>query len=233
MSDFGADTCDFHSDFASDFRTESDDYASDFRDFPGDFSGDFGGAPRPHQKPRPAWRDHADSPNQSAPAPQGPATPPRARGGARWRQAGSTPQSGNVRRAAPRHKAINKAQSGSNVGTAARIKAPYMCVKMANKAHSRKAPGIHREQRETPHSVSHAGRWSFLDFGQIEKQKNRLQQDIQQDQEWHPLAPPDRYAAFSRSVCSSSVRVLAIMSAICCWVLYRTAIPTFATSSSW
>ena len=49
MSDFGADTCDFHSDFASDFRTESDDYASDFRDFPGDFSGDFGGAPRPHQ----------------------------------------------------------------------------------------------------------------------------------------------------------------------------------------
>lgn len=111
MSDFGADTCDFHSDFASDFRTESDDYASDFRDFPGDFSGDFSGAPRPHQKPRPAWRDHADSPNQSAPAPQGPATPPRARGGARWRQAGSTPQSGNVRRAAPRHKAINKAYS--------------------------------------------------------------------------------------------------------------------------
>ena len=55
MSDFGADTCDFHSDFASDFRTESNDYASDFRDFPGDFSGDFGGAPRPHQKPRPAW----------------------------------------------------------------------------------------------------------------------------------------------------------------------------------
>ena len=31
MSDFGADTSDFHS-----------DYASDFRDFPGDF----GGAPR-------------------------------------------------------------------------------------------------------------------------------------------------------------------------------------------
>lgn len=112
MSDFGADTCDFHSDFASDFRTESNDYASDFRDFPGGFSGDFGGAPRPHQKPRPAWRDHADSPNQSAPAPQGPATPPRARGGARWRQAGSTPQSGNARRGAmPRHKAINKAHS--------------------------------------------------------------------------------------------------------------------------
>ena len=43
MSDFGADTSDFHSDFhsdyASDFRTEWNDYASDFRD-------DFGGAPR-------------------------------------------------------------------------------------------------------------------------------------------------------------------------------------------
>lgn len=128
---------------------------------------------------------------------------------------------------------VQRTQSGSNVGTAARIKTPYRCVKMANKAYSRKAPGIHREQRETPHSVSHAGRWSFLDFGQIEKQKNRLQQDIQQDQEWHPLAPPDRYAAFSRSVCSSSVRVLAIMSAICCGVLKRMERPTLITSSSW
>lgn len=118
MSDFGADTCDFHSDFASDFRTESNDYASDFRDFPGGFSGDFGGAPRPHQKPRPAWRDHADSPNQSAPAPQGPATPPRARGGARWRQAGSTPQKRQctAEGATPRHKAINKAYSAHRAG---------------------------------------------------------------------------------------------------------------------
>lgn len=145
MSDFGADTCDFHSDFASDFRTESDDYASDFRDFPGDFSGDFGGAPRPHQKPRPAWRDHADSPNQSAPAPQGPATPPRARGGARWRQAGSTPQSGNARRggdATPQgHKqGAQRTRGGTNVGTAARVKAPYRGVKMANKAYNKKSP---------------------------------------------------------------------------------------------
>lgn len=145
MSDFGADTCDFHSDFASDFRTESNDYASDFRDFPGGFSGDFGGAPRPHQKPRPAWRDHADSPNQSAPAPQEPATPPRARGGARWRQAGSTPQSGNARRggdATPQgHKqGAQRTRGGSNVGTAARVKAPYRGVKMANKAYNKKSP---------------------------------------------------------------------------------------------
>ena len=47
MSDFGADTSDFHSDFASDFRTEGSDYASDFRDF----SGDFGGAPRTEKQP--------------------------------------------------------------------------------------------------------------------------------------------------------------------------------------
>ena len=47
MSDFGADTCDFHSDFASDFRTESNDFASDFRGFPGDF----GGGPRTEKQP--------------------------------------------------------------------------------------------------------------------------------------------------------------------------------------
>lgn len=35
----------------------------------------------------------------------------------------------------------------------------------------------------------------------------------------HDHVPPARYAAFSRSVCSSSVRVLSIISAICCWVL--------------
>lgn len=71
-----------------------------------------------------------------------------------------------------------------------RIKTPCRCVKMANKACGRKAPGIHREQRETPHSLRHAGRWSFLEFGQIEKQKNRLQQDIQQDQGRHLLKAP-------------------------------------------
>ena len=82
MSDFGAGACDFHSDFASDFCTEGNDYASDFCDFPGNYDIGFGREARPHQKPRPAWRDHADSPSQSAPAPQGPATP----------------QSGNLRR---------------------------------------------------------------------------------------------------------------------------------------
>ena len=113
-SDFGADTGDFRSDFC----TKANDYASDFCDFPGNYDNDFGREALPHQKPRPAWRDHADSPNQSAPAPQGPATPPMARGGARWRQAGSTPQSGNARRGAmPRHKAINNAHSARRAAT--------------------------------------------------------------------------------------------------------------------
>lgn len=49
----------------------------------------------------------------------------------------------------------------------------------------------------------------------------------------HDRVPPAGYAALSSSHRSSCVRVLAIMSAICCWVLYRTAIPTFVTSSSW
>ena len=62
MSDFGADTSDFHSDYASDFRTEGSDYASDFRDFPGDF----GGAPRTEKQPPEA--------PETAPPEQGPAT---------------------------------------------------------------------------------------------------------------------------------------------------------------
>ena len=64
---------------------------------------------------------------------------------------------------------VQRTQSGGNVGTAARVKVPYRGVKMANKAYDRKAPGIHREQMKTPHSLRHAGRWSFLEFGQIEK----------------------------------------------------------------
>lgn len=51
MSDFGADTSDFHSDFASDFRTEWSDYASDFHDFPGDFGGEPRTAKRPPEAP--------------------------------------------------------------------------------------------------------------------------------------------------------------------------------------
>lgn len=66
------------------------------------------------------------------------------RGGARWRQAGSTPQSGNVRRATPRHNAISKAHSARRAATiyrvAPRIKTPYRCVKMANKAYNKKPP---------------------------------------------------------------------------------------------
>ena len=64
MSDFGADTSDFHSVYASDFRTESNDFASDF---PGDFPGDFGGAPRTEKQhrrrpPRPPRRSRGQPP---------------------------------------------------------------------------------------------------------------------------------------------------------------------------
>lgn len=98
--------------------------------------------------------------------------PPRQghRGGARWRQAGSTPQKRQctAEGATPRHKAINKAYSahraGGNVGTADRVKAPHSGVKMANRAYSRKAPGIHREQKKTPHSLRHAGHGYFWSF---------------------------------------------------------------------
>lgn len=143
MSDFGADTCDFHSDFASDFRTESDDYASDFRDFPGDFSGDFGGAPRPHQKPRPAWRDHADSPSQSAPAPQGSATPTRTQG----RRTMAASHGGGCNATPQGHKqGAQRTRGGGNVGTATRVKAPYRGVQMANKAYNKKPPEYTRSK---------------------------------------------------------------------------------------
>lgn len=55
-------------------------------------------------------------------------------------------------------------QDGGGIGIAASIKTPCRRVKMANRAYSRKAPGIHREQKETPHSVSHAGRCYFWSF---------------------------------------------------------------------
>lgn len=42
---------------------------------------------------------------------------------------------------------------------------------MANKAHSRKAPGIHREQKKTPHSVSHAGQCYFWSFARSSSSK--------------------------------------------------------------
>ena len=96
-----------------------------------------------------------------------------------------------ARETKPQRKRKDRAHSAhrvrGNIGIATTTKTPRRAVKMANEARKRKAPGIHREQRKTPHSLRHAGRWSLLEFGQIEKQKNRLQQDIQQDQGRHLL----------------------------------------------
>lgn len=106
MSDFGADTSDFHSDFASDFRTEGSDYASDFRDFPGDFSGDFGGAPRTEKQPPEA--------TEAAPPEHGTAADK-----ATWehgrRQAGSAPHKRQYTEQGktPRRKAINNGHRSS------------------------------------------------------------------------------------------------------------------------
>ena len=100
MSDFGADTCDFHSDFASDFRTEGSDYASDFRDFPGDFGGEPRTAKQPPETPETAPPEHGTAVDK-APGEHG------------RRQAGSAPhkQQAAEQWETSRHKAINNAHS--------------------------------------------------------------------------------------------------------------------------
>ena len=107
MSDFGADTSDFH----SDFRTEGSDYASDFRDFPGDFSGDFGGAPRTAKRP--------PEPHETAPPEQGTAAD-KATGEQGRRQSGSAPhkRQATEQGKTPRRKAIN---SGHRASVAAAV----------------------------------------------------------------------------------------------------------------
>ena len=99
MSDFGADTSDFHSDYASDFRTESSDYASDFRD-------DFGGAPRTAKQPPEA--------TETVPPEQVTATDEDTGEHGR-RQAGSAPrkQQDTEQLETSRYKAINNAHSAS------------------------------------------------------------------------------------------------------------------------
>lgn len=81
MSDFGADTCDFHS-----------DYASDFCDFPGGSGSDFGGDP--HQEKR---------------TPETPPRPHRQRRGQPHRQGRA--QGRTRYKAAPINSGINKAHS--------------------------------------------------------------------------------------------------------------------------
>lgn len=169
MSDFGADACDFHS-----------DYASDFRDFPGDF----GGASRTAKQPPETPDRHRRSRGQPPTRPQGHKGGGKLAAHAASRSAGdnTTPQG---------HKQGPQNTRGyGGIGIATNIKTPCRRIKMANMAYSRKAPGIHREQRETPHSLRHAGRWSFLEFGQVEKKKNGLQQNIQQNQGRHLLTAP-------------------------------------------
>lgn len=100
----------------------------------------------------------------------GPATPPRAPGrrtmAASWQHTAKAAMHGGGCNATPQgHKqGVQRAQSGGNVGTADRVKAPHSGVKMANRAYSRKAPGIHREQKKTPHSLRHAGHGYFWSF---------------------------------------------------------------------
>ena len=99
MSDFGADTCDFHS-----------DYASDFCDFPGDFTGDFGGAPRTAKQPpeAPGHRDrHAGARDSRRQGRRGTRTV------ASWQRKRQAAAQGTT----PRNKAINKGNRAS--GTAA------------------------------------------------------------------------------------------------------------------
>lgn len=131
MSDFGAGACDFHSDFASDFRTEGNDYASDFRDFPGNYDSDFGREARHHQKPRPAWRGQPHRQGHRA-AHDGGKLAAHRKAEMRGGGCNATPQG---------HKqGVQRTQSDGNVGTVARVKAPYRGVKMANKAYNKKSP---------------------------------------------------------------------------------------------
>ena len=75
-------------------------------------------------------------------------------------------------------------QDGVGIGIAPNIKTPYRRVKIANKAYSRKAAGIHREQKKTPHSVSHAGHgyfWSFARSSSSRTGCNRIYNRIKGD----------------------------------------------------
>lgn len=141
MSDFGAGTCDFHSDYASDFR---------------DFAGDFGGAPRTAKQPPETPGRHRRSRGQSPTRPQG-----NKDGGKLAAQAVSHGAGDNATPQGHKQRPQDK-RDGGGIGIAPNIKTPCRRIKMANRAYSRKAPGIHREQRKTPHSVSHAGQGCYF-----------------------------------------------------------------------
>lgn len=79
-------------------------------------------------------------------------------------------------------------RDGGGIEIATNIKTPYTRVKTANKANSRKAPGIHREQKKNPAQREPCGARLFLELCKVKKQQHGLQQDIQQDQVRHLLA---------------------------------------------
>lgn len=121
---------------------------------------------------------------------------------ASWQHTAKAAMHGGGCNATPQgHKqGVQRAQSGGNVGTAARVKAPHSGVKMANRAYSRKAPGIHREQKKTPHSLRHAGHGYFWSLARSKSSRmgcNRIYSKIKSGT---PLPrPPDMRRSRARS----------------------------------
>ena len=58
-------------------------------------------------------------------------------------------------------------QDGGGIGIAPNIKTPHRGVKMANMAYSRKAPGIHREQKKNPAQREPCGARLFLELCKV------------------------------------------------------------------
>lgn len=77
---------------------------------------------------------------------------------------------------------VQNERDGGGIGIAPNIKTPYRGIKMENGAYSRKAAGIHQQQRKTPHSVSHAGQgcyfWSFARSSRSNTGCNRIYSKI-------------------------------------------------------
>lgn len=93
------------------------------------------------------------------------------------------PRSMGQRRAIkPQTESTDQAGRRRYRGIAPNIKTPYRCIKMANRAYSRKTAGIHQQQRKTPHSVSHAGQgcyfWSFARSSRSNTGCNRIYNKI-------------------------------------------------------
>lgn len=145
------------SDFGAGTCDFHSDFASDFHTKGNDYAGDFGGEPRTAKQP--------PETTETAPPEHG-TFADKAAGAQGRRQAGSAPRKRKATEqgTTPRHKAANEGHRTRG-------------ATMANRAYSRKAAGIHQQQRKTPHSVSHAGRWLFGKLCQVVQDKNRGKQD--------------------------------------------------------